>query len=928
MWKWQNEVRMIWLMTLIVIAVGAWFLEIPQFTYICAIALVMSLIQYVDAIQKQTNQIAIDRPVQLMHTSRVPLYLASIAAVVGGFLHLSWMVAFAVSVWIFFFLRWLRRLENNLNHLQTHLHRQSTVLDDQQVIGSNIHTSNNPNVIHIGPTPPKIPTQTTNETGLVDYLSQWIFKGNPVLKVAILVLVIGLILLLRFATEHWQLSLALKLAIVACVSAVIAGGGFALQAKNRSFALALEGLGLAGLFLTLFFAYYNQVIDSLLTAGVCFVVVMAITLLLSLKQQAIELALMAMLIAYLAPFTLPVRDATAIEFIAYYLVINIAVAVLSTLRPWKILNQIAFLATAVIGGIYAFVYGTINERAMMTILVIAHMAIFVWISFRFSQLIAQSDLKQFKLKPALDIALIFGAPVFAYICLYLMYFHETAWQAALSFSFALIYAALYYLAKQNQTIRLISQSYLSLMLIFFALIPPILLPEHWGVMGWAIEGALIFVFALYRQSDVSRYLAMGLLLVAGLSALYYLDQSNTLLNNMLWVLGLSYVATVLAANSHERFRQQLSFGCTAFLSILMLCASIIFIYVLNDHFQGADRFIQILLMISIVYLLLNECMLRLKATWTWLMPKWCGMIPLFIFALLIVIDLSQNGVIVWSSQFNRISFAVACLMITILWLRPLLGVRTEKEWVSLGTLLSLGLASLTLIPQMPWISIVILPLALCAWSFVQKGNTQSKPENKLSWQMFWQSYSSLLIMLIWIVCSQLFSQQAFEGYLLPILNPFDLVSLAILAGFIWVLTLQLKRGVDRGIIAVLMVLSLLWLSSYILLRALHVYFNTPYNQIELWENALIQLSLTLLWVSLAFITMSVASRKHLRSIWILGSSILAIVTLKLVLFDLSHVGTLMRVLSFLGAGGVMLIIAYIAPMPEGEKEGNAFVDKP
>ena len=84
-------------------------------------------------------------------------------------------------------------------------------------------------------------------------------------------------------------------------------------------------------------------------------------------------------------------------------------------------------------------------------------------------------------------------------------------------------------------------------------------------------------------------------------------------------------------------------------------------------------------------------------------------------------------------------------------------------------------------------------------------------------------------------------------------------------------------------------------------------------------NALVQLSLTLLWVSLAFITMSLASRKQIRSVWILGASILFIVTLKLVLFDLSHIGTLTRVISFLGAGLVMLIIAYIAPIPESEQ---------
>ena len=60
----------------------------------------------------------------------------------------------------------------------------------------------------------------------------------------------------------------------------------------------------------------------------------------------------------------------------------------------------------------------------------------------------------------------------------------------------------------------------------------------------------------------------------------------------------------------------------------------------------------------------------------------------------------------------------------------------------------------------------------------------------------------------------------------------------------------------------------------------------------------------------------VLTKKNMRSLWILGGSILMLVTLKLVLLDLSHIGTLTRVISFLGAGFVMLIIAYIAPIPE------------
>ncbi len=891
--KGQGEIRMIWLMVLIIVGVGSWFLDVRIFTYLCGLAFVMSLMQYVDAIQSPVAQIAVETNISVQENSKVPLYLCSIIAIVGGILDWEFAVGLGITAWIFFFLRWLRRLEGLLNHIQTQLPHTQTLASP---------------VVENPPSQFLDSQPASSSSELIEQLKQWIFQGNPVLKVAILVLVIGIILLLRFATEHWQLSLAMKLAIVAGVSGAVTALGYWMQSKNRSFALALEGLGLAALFLTLFFAYYNAVIPTLAIAGLCFALIMGVTLILSLKQQSIELALMAMIIAYIAPFTLPVRNATAIELIAYYVVINLAVAILSTLRPWKMLNQIAFLMTVIVGGGYAFYRGEESERNALTLLVAVHTAIFVWLSFRFSQLLAKEDLAQFKLKPALDIALIFGAPLVGYIFIYLMHFEETRWQAGASLAFAAVYAGLYQLSKRHQAVQLISQSYFSLMLIFLTLIPPILLHKQWSVIGWAVEGLIIFIYALYRQSEISRYLAMGLMIVAGLSSLYYLVELNDFPREMYWGLCLSYFAVVVVANSRESFRNQLSSSTIAFHCLQMLSATTMLIVLLLDEIDGPQQQVMSLLIVSGFYLLINELMLRCKATWTWLFPKWLGLIPVFVFALIIVIDQSQQGMIIWPTMFDRLSFALSGLMLTALWLRPMLGVRTEKEWVSFGTLTSLAMTSLTLLPSMPYISIVILPLLFCAWCYWQLDNPD--------WKMFWQARSSLVLMATWIVCSQLFTQQAFQAYILPIINPFDLVSIAMLACFIWMLSLQVKSGLDKGIVAVLMVLSLLWLSSYIVLRALHIYLGTPFNELALWGNATVQLSLTLLWVSLAFMTMSLASRKQLRSVWILGGSILVIVTLKLVLFDLSHIGTLTRVISFLGSGFVMLLIAYIAPIPE------------
>src|SRR5690606_9472764 len=147
----------------------------------------------------------------------------------------------------------------------------------------------------------------------------------------------------------------------------------------------------------------------------------------------------------------------------------------------------------------------------------------------------------------------------------------------------------------------------------------------------------------------------------------------------------------------------------------------------------------------------------------------------------------------------------------------------------------------------------------------------------------------------------------------------DLISLPMLASFIWVLLREIRAGQDRGMVSVLWVLSLLWLWIYIVLGDVHMYLDPPFHSPALWSSATVQLSLTILWVLLAWVTMWTATLKNLKPMWVLGGSILVIVSLKLVLFDLSHTGTLTRVISFLLAGGVMLFIAYIAPMPEGEK---------
>ncbi len=53
----------------------------------------------------------------------------------------------------------------------------------------------------------------------------------------------------------------------------------------------------------------------------------------------------------------------------------------------------------------------------------------------------------------------------------------------------------------------------------------------------------------------------------------------------------------------------------------------------------------------------------------------------------------------------------------------------------------------------------------------------------------------------------------------------------------------------------------------------------------------------------------------LRMLWIAGAALMGVVVIKLFLVDLSNVGGVERIVSFIGVGMLMLLIGYLSPVP-------------
>ncbi len=87
-----------------------------------------------------------------------------------------------------------------------------------------------------------------------------------------------------------------------------------------------------------------------------------------------------------------------------------------------------------------------------------------------------------------------------------------------------------------------------------------------------------------------------------------------------------------------------------------------------------------------------------------------------------------------------------------------------------------------------------------------------------------------------------------------------------------------------------------------MLRTAHHWGDVPWRLSSMLASKPLQAALTLAWTLTALAAMVVASRRRLRTLWMLGAALLAVVVAKLFLVDLGALSGLPRVIAFLGVG--------------------------
>jgi uncharacterized membrane protein len=156
---------------------------------------------------------------------------------------------------------------------------------------------------------------------------------------------------------------------------------------------------------------------------------------------------------------------------------------------------------------------------------------------------------------------------------------------------------------------------------------------------------------------------------------------------------------------------------------------------------------------------------------------------------------------------------------------------------------------------------------------------------------------------------------------LPLLNPLDIsVALCFASLAMWWSSLSEQQRAMwwqfdmRALIAAVAAMAFIWLNAA-LIRTLHHNFGAPITAYGMSHSTLVQASLSIFWGVLGFTAMTIAARQRWRYVWIVGGALMVVVVAKLFLVDLSNVGTIARIMSFLTVGALLLVTGYLAPLP-------------
>ncbi|EXF94987.1 membrane protein [Pseudomonas fluorescens HK44] len=402
-----------------------------------------------------------------------------------------------------------------------------------------VHASITPEPADLWAQQPSEPPQSAEPRGpnlferAIASARNWLFGGNTVLRVGVVLLFFGLAFLLRYATEGMVVPIEMRYAGVAAAALALLGLGWWLRLRNTNYALILQGTGIAVLYLTVFAAMrLHPLLDPTAALGLL-VAVTIFSAILAITQDSLALACAAALGGFAAPILTSTGAGNHVALFSYFSLLNAGILAIAWFKAWRPLNLIGFAGTFGIGfawGLRSYTPELLWSTEPFLILFFL-MYLAIGLLFARRKLLEMTDAPEDDSREALlrwsarkgdyvDGTMLFGPPLVGFGMQFAL-IHHVAFAAAFSaLALGVIYMGLARFLSGGRAL-LLAETCLALGVIFASLAIPLGLDARWTAAAWAVEGAGIFWLGLRQHRPLAR--AFALLLQLG-SALAFLSK--------------------------------------------------------------------------------------------------------------------------------------------------------------------------------------------------------------------------------------------------------------------------------------------------------------------------------------------------------------------------------------------------------------------
>ena len=386
----------------------------------------------------------------------------------------------------------------------------------------------------------------------------WLFGGNTVLRIGVVLLFLGLAFLLRYATEGMVVPVSVRYAGVAASAIALLGLGWWLRLRNPNYALMLQGTGIAVLYLTVFAAFrLHPLLDPTMALSLL-VVVTICSAILAVTQNAMALAAVAALGGFAAPILTSTGSGNHVALFSYFILLNSGILAIAWFKAWRPLNLIGFVGTFGIGlawGLRSYKPELLASTEPFLVLFFL-MYVAIGLLFARRKLRERSEAPDDDSREALlrwsarqgdyvDGTLLFGPPLVGFGLQFAVVQHIEFAAAFSALAMGLLYMLIARVLAGRAPGRalLLVETCLALGVIFGSLAIPLGLDAQWTSAAWAVEGAGIFWLGLRQQRPLARAFAWLLQFGAAIAFLVDLREGVTSLLYGSWLgallLGLS-----------------------------------------------------------------------------------------------------------------------------------------------------------------------------------------------------------------------------------------------------------------------------------------------------------------------------------------------------------------------------------------------------